>query len=47
MLPKFEALEAVKNAGVVAVVRGRSEENSYKISKASSSQVYQYEIHLS
>ena len=35
MLPKFEALEAVKNAGVVAVVRGRSEENSYKISKAS------------
>ena len=35
MLPKFEALQAVKKAGVVAVVRGRSEENSYKISKAS------------
>lgn len=35
MLPKFEALQAVQQAGVVAVVRGRSEENSYKISKAS------------
>lgn len=35
MLPKYEALKAVEKCGVVAVVRGRSEENSYKISKAS------------
>lgn len=34
MLPKYEALKAVEKAGVVAVVRGKSEENSYKISKA-------------
>lgn len=35
MLPKYEALKAVEKAGVLAVVRGRSEENSYKISAAS------------
>lgn len=33
-LPKFDALNKVRNAGVVAVVRGHSEENSYKISEA-------------
>jgi 2-dehydro-3-deoxyphosphogluconate aldolase/(4S)-4-hydroxy-2-oxoglutarate aldolase len=35
MLPKYEALKAVEKAGILAVVRGRSEENAYKISKAS------------
>ncbi|WP_288488595.1 bifunctional 2-keto-4-hydroxyglutarate aldolase/2-keto-3-deoxy-6-phosphogluconate aldolase [uncultured Limosilactobacillus sp.] len=35
MLKKYEALKAVENAGVLAVVRGKSEENSYEISKAS------------
>ncbi len=35
MLKKYEALRAVENAGVLAVVRGKSEENSYEISKAS------------
>lgn len=35
MLPRYESLKAVKRAGVLAVVRGRSEENAYKISKAS------------
>lgn len=33
-LPKFESLEKVSKTGVVAVVRGHSEENSYKIAKA-------------
>lgn len=35
MLKKYEALKAVENAGILAVVRGKSEENSYEISKAS------------
>jgi 2-keto-3-deoxy-6-phosphogluconate aldolase len=33
-LLKYEALKNVQKNGVVAVVRGYSEENSYKISKA-------------
>lgn len=33
-LNKFAALEKVRKAGVVAVVRGHSEENSYKVSQA-------------
>ncbi|MBU7478606.1 bifunctional 2-keto-4-hydroxyglutarate aldolase/2-keto-3-deoxy-6-phosphogluconate aldolase [Lactiplantibacillus pentosus] len=33
-LTKFEALNRLQQAGVVAVVRGYSEENSYQISKA-------------
>lgn len=35
LLPKYEAIKAVEKAGVVAVVRGFSEQNSYKIAKAS------------
>lgn len=35
MLKKFEALQAVRKAGVLAVVRGTSEENSYKTAVAS------------
>lgn len=34
VLPKFEALNKVKKAGVVAVVRGTSEKNSYLTAKA-------------
>lgn len=33
-LPKFDALNRVQKAGVVAVVRGHSEENSYRIAEA-------------
>ena len=33
-LPKFDALNSVHKTGVVAVVRGHSEENSYQIAKA-------------
>lgn len=33
-LPKYEALKNVEKAGVVAVVRGHNEENSYQVSKA-------------
>ena len=35
MLKKFQALKAVQKAGVLAVVRGTSEENSYKTAVAS------------
>lgn len=35
MLPKYEALKAVQKAGVLAVVRGTSEENAYKTAAAS------------
>lgn len=34
VLPKFEALKRVSKAGVVAVIRGTCEENSYKTAKA-------------
>lgn len=34
MLLKFNLIKKIQNAGVVAVVRGRSEENSYQVAKA-------------
>lgn len=35
LLPKYEAIKAVQKSGVIAVVRGFSEQNAYKIAKAS------------
>ena len=34
MLSKFRSLQKVERAGVVAVIRGYSQENSYKTAKA-------------